>query len=64
MPRARCRFRQNRRRSERYRLSYWDGEIVAAAELMGAKTLYTEDLNDGQRYGGVCVCNPFRTTSG
>ncbi len=44
---------------ERYRLSYWDGAIVAAAELLGARTLYTEDLNDGQRYGTVRVCNPF-----
>jgi predicted nucleic acid-binding protein len=45
---------------ERYRLSYWDGAIVAAAELMGAEILYTEDLNDGQQYGAVRVCNPFR----
>jgi len=45
--------------SERHGLSYWDGAIVAAAELMGAKILYTEDLNDGQVYGVVRVCNPF-----
>ena len=45
--------------SERYRLSYWDGAIIAAAELMGAKILYTEDLNDGQVCGAVRVCNPF-----
>lgn len=45
--------------SERYRLSYWDGAIIAAAQLLGAKILYTEDLNDGQLYGTVRVCNPF-----
>jgi len=45
---------------ERHRLSYWDGAIIAAAELLGAKTLYTEDLNDGQEYGTVRVRNPFR----
>ncbi len=45
--------------AERYRLSYWDGAIVAAAEIMGAGILYSEDLNDGQRYGSVRVCNPF-----
>ena len=45
--------------SERYRLSYWDGAIIAAAQLMGAEILYTEDLNDGQRYGTVRTCNPF-----
>lgn len=45
--------------SERYRISYWDGAIVAAAQSMGATTLYTEDLNHGQRYGSVRVRNPF-----
>ena len=45
--------------SERFHLSYWDGAIVAAAQLMGAEVLYTEDLNDGQRFGPVRVCNPF-----
>lgn len=35
----------------RHRISYWDGAILAAAEELGANTLYTEDLNAGQRYG-------------
>jgi predicted nucleic acid-binding protein len=43
----------------RYQLSYWDGAIIAAAEKIGADTLYSEDLNDGQRYGSVRVVNPF-----
>jgi predicted nucleic acid-binding protein len=46
--------------SERYQISYWDGAILAAAQSLGARTLYTEDLNDGQRYGSVEVRNPFR----
>lgn len=46
--------------SVRYRISYWDGAILAAAEALGAATLYSEDLNDGQNYGGVRVCNPFK----
>jgi len=45
--------------SERYRINYWDGAIVAAAEALGAETLYTEDLNHGQLYGSVRVVNPF-----
>lgn len=45
--------------SERFRISYWDGAVVAAAEALGAETLYSEDLNDGQRYGLVRVQNPF-----
>jgi len=45
--------------SERYQISYWDGAIVAAAEALGARILFTEDLNDGQLYGDVQVVNPF-----
>jgi len=46
--------------AKRYKISYWDGSIVAAAERLGASVLYTEDLNDGQRYGSVTVINPFK----
>ena len=46
--------------SVRYGLAYWDGAIIAAAEILGANTLYSEDLNHGQQYGTVRVCNPFR----
>jgi predicted nucleic acid-binding protein len=46
-------------RSERYAISYWDAAIVAAAEALGTHTVYSEDLNDGQRYGRVRVVNPF-----
>jgi predicted nucleic acid-binding protein len=45
--------------SERYGISYWDAAILAAAEALGARTVYSEDLNDGQQYGGVRVLNPF-----
>jgi predicted nucleic acid-binding protein len=47
-------------RSERFQLSYWDGAVIAAAEALGARTLYSEDLNNGQQYGSVRVENPFR----
>ena len=45
--------------ARRYQLSYWDGAIIAAAEKIGAKVLYSEDLNHGQIYGSVRVENPF-----
>ena len=45
--------------SLRYGISYWDGAIVAAAQVLEAPILYTEDLNDGQEYGAVRVVNPF-----
>ena len=45
--------------SRRYDISHWDGLVVTAAERAGLAVLYTEDLNHGQSYGSVRVCNPF-----
>ena len=44
---------------ERFRLSYWDSAILAAARISGCDTLLTEDLNPGQDYDGVRAVNPF-----
>ena len=44
---------------QRWRLSWWDSMIVAAAQLQGCAILLTEDLQDGVRYGGVTVRSPF-----
>lgn len=40
--------------------SFWDCNIVAAAEAAGCDTLYSEDLSDGRQINGVLVVNPFR----
>lgn len=48
--------------SERFKTSYWDGAIIAAAHAAGASTLVSEDLNHGQVYGEVTVHNPFKNT--
>ena len=45
--------------ADRYQISHWDGLILQAAEKAGLDLLYTEDLNHGQMYGPVRVCNPF-----
>ena len=45
----------------RYRLSYWDSAIVAAAQALGCDELLSEDLSHGQRIGTVTITNPFRT---
>jgi predicted nucleic acid-binding protein len=45
--------------SQRYRINYRDGAILAAAERLGAEIVYTEDLNHGQSYGPVRAVNPF-----
>lgn len=49
--------------SLRFGISYWDGTIIAAAEALGARTLYTEDLNHGQNYGSVRAVNPFPSST-
>lgn len=45
---------------ERYRISFWDALIVAAANAGGAQVLLSEDLSHGQQYGAVTVHDPFR----
>lgn len=44
---------------QRYKLSYWDAMIVAAAQRSQARELWTEDLNVGQSFDGVVVFNPL-----
>jgi predicted nucleic acid-binding protein len=46
--------------SERYGISYWDAATIEAARALGCETVLSEDLGDGQDYGGVRVENPFR----
>jgi predicted nucleic acid-binding protein len=45
--------------NQRYRLSWFDGLIVAAALAAECDVLYSEDLQDGQKFGGLRVENPF-----
>ena len=43
----------------RFQISYWDAAIVEAARALGCREVLSEDLSDGQDYGGVRVVNPF-----
>lgn len=46
--------------AERYGFSIYDALIVAAALRAGCRTLYSEDLQDGQTIDGrLVVRNPF-----
>lgn len=45
---------------DRYRLSFWDSLIVAAAKASSCRFLLTEDLQHGQTLDGVLVVSPFR----
>ena len=46
--------------THRYQISYWDAAIIEAARALGCREVLSEDLSDGQDYGGVRVTNPFR----
>jgi predicted nucleic acid-binding protein len=46
-----------------HHVSFWDALVIAAAQHSGAAVLYSEDLNEGQRYGSLRVVNPLRDLS-
>ena len=50
--------------SQRSKISPWDAAILEAARQAGCKTVLSEDLGDGQVYGGITVKNPFATLHG
>ena len=43
------------------KLSFYDSLVVAAALEAGCKRLLSEDMQHGQRIGGLRIENPFRT---
>lgn len=52
---------QGLRISERYRLSLYDGMIVAAARSAGCELIWSEDMQDGLLIDGALrIQNPFK----
>ena len=47
------------RLQQRYQISFWDAMIVASAIQLRCQSIWSEDLNPGQDYGGGRVVNPF-----
>lgn len=47
----------------RYRISWYDSLILAAASKAKCTVLYSEDLSHGTKINGVRVENPFRAIS-
>jgi len=43
----------------KYKISFWDALIVAAAQRAGCKILFTEDLSHGMEIAGIEIVNPF-----
>jgi predicted nucleic acid-binding protein len=42
--------------------SFYDANIIAAAQVSGAKEIWSEDFNTGQDYDGVVAVNPFKNS--
>lgn len=49
--------------AERYGYRIFDSLILASAFEAGCRTLYSEDLQDGQAIEGLMIRNPFRHSS-
>lgn len=43
-----------------HQLSFWDGLLVQSAIRAGCHRLLSEDLQDGRRFNGLIVQNPFK----
>lgn len=50
---------QAREVERRYRLTWWDSMLVAAAQLQNCALVMTEDLQHGLVCGAVTIRNPF-----
>jgi len=48
--------------AQRYGYPVFDALVIAAALEAGSRTLYTEDMQDGQRIETLTIRNPFLGT--
>ena len=44
---------------QQFQISFWDAMIIRSAQESYCSILWSEDLSNGQDYGGVIVVNPF-----
>jgi predicted nucleic acid-binding protein len=52
-------FTRARQVEQRFRISWWDSMVVAAAQVQNCAVLLTEDLHDGGAFGTLVVRSPF-----
>jgi predicted nucleic acid-binding protein len=45
---------------ESHKIAFWDALMCATAERAGVDHLFSEDMQDGRRFGGLTIVNPFR----
>lgn len=47
------------RLQQRFDVSFWDAMILTSAQVLGCPVVWSEDMNDGQRFGDLQVRNPL-----
>jgi predicted nucleic acid-binding protein len=47
--------------AKKHKYHIYDALVIASALETSCKTLYSEDLQDGQAIGGLTIRNPFQT---
>lgn len=52
-------LQEGMRLKERWKVSFWDALILAAAARSKAAVVWSEDLNPEQNYDGIRVVNPL-----
>ena len=52
-------FAEALRLNDRYKFSWYDSLIIAAAIQSSCDILYSEDLQHGQKFGNLRIANPF-----
>jgi predicted nucleic acid-binding protein len=55
-------FKQGVEEQRRWKISFWDGLILAAARKATVDYLWSEDFNPGQDYDGIVAWNPLLDT--
>jgi len=45
--------------AQRFGYGIYDAMVIASALESGCRTLYSEDMKNGQRIEGLTICNPF-----
>ncbi len=46
--------------AERYNFSIYDSMLLAAAQKANCTTFFSEDMQHGQKVGGLTIRNPFK----
>jgi len=47
--------------NDQAQVTFWEGLIIAAAELSDCRFLLSEDFQAGRKFGSVTIVNPFET---